>query len=235
MTWKESIEWGRPWNPITGCGRIPGCTYCYARRFAKRLAGRFGYPKDEPFRPTFHPDRLEVPLRRKKPTLWFVGSMAEIFGPGVPDGWIADVLGIVERAPQHKFLFPTKCPARMAKWTFPPNAWCGISAEDHGTLSSRAPDLMKVKGPEVRFYSIEPLLGWIRGMTCVDWGIIGAQTGPGASHPTDDQIHQALLVAKGCGSAVFMKDNLKPYYTGELLKEMPFEARRVGPDNEERR
>lgn len=218
-------------------GRDPGCSYCYARRLSKRLRGRFGYPEDEPFRPTFHSDRLGIPLKRRKPTVWFVGSMAEIFGPGVPDGWIADVLLVVAEADWHKFIFPTKCPENMANWTFPPNAWCGISAEDQATLSRRAPHLMRVKGPEVRFYSIEPLLGWIRGMTCVDWVIIGAQTGPGAQlvQPTDEEIHQALLVAKGCGSAVFMKDNLKPYYTGELLKEMPFEARRVGPDNEKRR
>lgn len=44
-------------NPITGCRN--GCKYCYAERFAKRLAGRAGYPAEDPFQPTFHPDKLE--------------------------------------------------------------------------------------------------------------------------------------------------------------------------------
>jgi len=42
------IGWcDRTWNPITGCLR--GCEYCYARRMAQRLAGRFGYPADDPW------------------------------------------------------------------------------------------------------------------------------------------------------------------------------------------
>lgn len=39
------------WNPVTGCFPVSeGCLNCYARRMAKRLRGRFGYPRDDPFR-----------------------------------------------------------------------------------------------------------------------------------------------------------------------------------------
>lgn len=59
------IEWATDvWNPVTGCSPISiGCDNCYARRMANRLRGRFGYPKDDPFRVTFHPDRLDQPLK----------------------------------------------------------------------------------------------------------------------------------------------------------------------------
>lgn len=61
----SSIEWtDSTWNPVTGCSKIsPGCKNCYAERMAKRLAGRFGYPKDDPFRVALHHDRLEEPLQ----------------------------------------------------------------------------------------------------------------------------------------------------------------------------
>ena len=59
------IEWcTSTWNPVTGCSRISeGCEHCYAERMAQRLKGRYGYPADDPFRVTFHPDRLTQPAR----------------------------------------------------------------------------------------------------------------------------------------------------------------------------
>jgi len=48
-------------NPITGCTPISaGCAHCYAKRMAKRLAGRAGYPAVNPFKPGVeHKRRLE--------------------------------------------------------------------------------------------------------------------------------------------------------------------------------
>jgi protein gp37 len=85
---KTKIEWAdRVWNPVTGCSPISeGCKNCYAKKMAARLAGRFGYPADEPFRPgTLHSDKLTEPLNVKKPQRIFVCSMdgdktAFIFG-----------------------------------------------------------------------------------------------------------------------------------------------------------
>ncbi len=75
------IEWcDEAWNPITGCSPVSeGCKFCYARRMSNRLKGRFGYPKDEPFRVTFHPDRLEKPFKWHKPRRIFVCSMGDLF------------------------------------------------------------------------------------------------------------------------------------------------------------
>ena len=57
------IEWtDESWNPVTGCTPVSeGCKHCYARRMARRLAGRYGYPEGDGFAVTVHPDRLEQP------------------------------------------------------------------------------------------------------------------------------------------------------------------------------
>ena len=79
------IEWANAtWNPITGCDPNDGyqsesCKNCYARRMSNRLKGRYGYPKDEPFRVTFHPDRLNQPLKWKKSRLIFISAVKSYF------------------------------------------------------------------------------------------------------------------------------------------------------------
>ncbi len=103
------------WNPITGCTPVsPGCANCYAAKMAKRLRGRFGYPADEPFRVTFHPDRLDQPLRWQKPRRIFGVSMGDLFHIRVRLGEIAVIHAIIGLASQHTFLLLTKRPARAA-------------------------------------------------------------------------------------------------------------------------
>ena len=96
------IEWvrnadksqGKTWNVVTGCSHAgsPGCDKCYARRMARRLAGRHGYPEyPHHFDVTLHPDRLDVPLRRKKPTTFFVVSMGDLFHKNVPPCFVCEV------------------------------------------------------------------------------------------------------------------------------------------------
>ena len=76
------IQWAdEVWNPFTGCDPdpiSPGCNNCYARKMANRLRGRSGYPKENPFAPTFHPDRISAPGERIKGQTVFVCSMGDI-------------------------------------------------------------------------------------------------------------------------------------------------------------
>jgi protein gp37 len=83
---------------------------------AKRLRGRFGYPSDDPFKVTLHPDRLAEPLRWKKPRRIFVVSMGDLFHEDVPFDYIAAVFGVMAACPQHTFQVLTKRPGRTLEW-----------------------------------------------------------------------------------------------------------------------
>lgn len=124
---KTKIEWAtHTWNPVTGCSPVSeGCQNCYAARMAKRLAGRSGYPKDDPFRVTFHPDRLAQPLKWKKPSRIFICSMGDLFHEEVPFNDIACILGIMAACQHHTFMVLTKRPANMLEFF----KWLGRMAE----------------------------------------------------------------------------------------------------------
>lgn len=122
MAGNSKISWtDTTWNPITGCSRISaGCANCYAERMAKRLAGRCGYPADDPFRVTLHKDKLLEPLGWKKPRIVFVCSMGDLFHEDVPDKIIRQIWDVAWKCPQHIFLVLTKRPERMKKFV---NEW----------------------------------------------------------------------------------------------------------------
>lgn len=162
------IEWTeKTWNPITGCAKISeGCQNCYAERMSKRLGGRCGYDKDNPFKVTFHPDRLDEPLHWKKPSKIFVCSMGDLFHDDVPESWIFSVYTIMEKCPQHTFMILTKRINRAAyvmrkfegrSWPLP-NLWLGVTAENQKRADERIPILLQIPAAK-RFVSIEPMLG----------------------------------------------------------------------------
>lgn len=161
------IEWvDESWNPITGCTKIsPGCTNCYAEKMAKRLAGRFGYPKDDPFKVTFHPDKLEQPLKWKKPRRIFVCSMSDFFGAKLE--WMCDIFRVIRKCPQHTFMILTKRIKSLAMFnhvcgwqTDLENIWLGVSVENQKTADERIPILLQIPAA-VRFVSVEPMLGLV--------------------------------------------------------------------------
>lgn len=170
------IEWAdKSWNIITGCDPIStGCQGCYARRMANRLRGRFGYPADDPFRVTFHPDRLDEPLAWKKPKRIFVCSMADIFHKDVKPEWIDSILEVIAATPRHTYLVLTKRPENIEEKIYGvtpecgcrelgggdylPNLWLGVTAENQEMADNRIPILLNTIA-EKRFVSIEPMLG----------------------------------------------------------------------------
>lgn len=158
------IEWAdKVWNPVTGCTAISeGCQHCYARRMANRLRGRHGYPQDDPFRVTFHPDKLDEPARWKKPRKIFVCSMGDLFHPDVQLSWFWDVWRIMVDEYRHTFLVLTKRPDVMAQLIGdgypPPNIWLGVTAENQAWADERIPILLSIPAAK-HFVSVEPMLG----------------------------------------------------------------------------
>jgi protein gp37 len=207
---RTKIEWTDwTWNPVTGC--LHGCPYCYARR----IAARFGKtPEEKEYQPLFHPERLDKPLRVKKPSKIFVCSMADLLGDWVPDSWIRDVITAVRFASQHTFQFLTKNPKRYKRFNWPPNAWLGATVVNQAAMPpARICDCYRIC-----FLSIEPMLGPIQLTWKPDWLIIGAQTGPGAKPPERQWVEDLTTQAAGLGVAVFHKPNLGP---GFDLREFP--------------
>jgi len=173
MADNTKIEWAEAsWSPITGCTPISeGCAHCYAQRIATRLKGRFGYPEDDPFKVTVHPERLNEPLKWKKPRHIFVVSMGDLFHEDVTTKMISSVIDTALTEDQHKFLFLTKRPKRMAEeWgrllgecEVISHFWLGVTAENQQRADERIPILLQIPAAK-HFVSHEPALGM------VDWG-----------------------------------------------------------------
>lgn len=114
----SKIEWtDEVWNPVTGCTKVSdGCKNCYAERMSKRLAGRFGYPADVPFKVTLHQDKLNDPFKWKKPRRVFVNSMSDLFHKDIPFEFVSEMFMVMALNQQHTFQILTKRPDRMLKY-----------------------------------------------------------------------------------------------------------------------
>lgn len=187
MSTQSRIEWTeQTWNPAVGCSKVsPGCAHCYAEVMARRLQamGVSGY--ENGFALTLLPHRLEEPLKRRTPTVYFVNSMSDLFHEEIPDDFIRQVFDVIRRAPQHTFQVLTKRAKRMA--TFfrdqqpPVNAWMGVTVENRVHGLPRLDQLRQVDA-RIRFASVEPLLEDLGEVNLRDihWVIVGGESGPKA-------------------------------------------------------
>jgi len=127
MASKSNIEWtGHTWNPLAGCSVLtPGCKRCYAMKMAARLE-KMGQPLyiglTEPSKagPVWTGEMrqasdevLLAPLRRKKPTTYFVNSMSDLFHENVPDEWIYRIFAVMALSQRHTYQVLTKRSERM--------------------------------------------------------------------------------------------------------------------------
>lgn len=206
------IEWvmntdgsrGQTWNPIVGCSvTSPGCTNCYAMNMARRceamgtahyagttkvVNGKAVWTGKVAMAPE---STLLAPLRRRKPTTYFVNSMGDLFHEDVPDEWIDRVFAVMALCPQHTFQVLTKRSARMREYVGGSDVvarvgdaahqmhYDGLITEPDGIKSWPLPNLWLGVSTEdqrraderipdllatpaaVRFVSVEPLLGRI--------------------------------------------------------------------------
>ena len=193
MSTKSKIEWTeQTWNPATGCTKVsPGCQNCYAEAMARRLKGMGVKGYEKGFSLTLHPDRLNDPLTRKKPAIYFVNSMSDMFHEDIPDDYIRQVFDVIKRASQHTFQILTKRAERMERFFYyndvPSNAWMGVSVENREHGIPRIEYLRNIKA-DIRFLSIEPLLEDLGALDLSDiqWVIVGGESGPRA-RPMDSK------------------------------------------------
>jgi protein gp37 len=114
----SNIEWTQEtWQVTSGCTKVsPGCKNCYAETMANRLAGmarkEVAAGRDPGRKGSYLkvvtdggawnnkiellPSNLTIPLKRKKPTTYFVNSMSDLFHADVSFEFIAAVYGVMD-------------------------------------------------------------------------------------------------------------------------------------------
>jgi protein gp37 len=115
MSDRSNIEWtDATWNPVTGCTKVsPGCDNCYAETLAERFRGTPGHYYEHGFDLQLRPEKLDQPLRWRRPRRVFVNSMSDLFHDDIPDEYIARVWAVMALAPRHTFQVLTKRHGRM--------------------------------------------------------------------------------------------------------------------------
>ena len=221
---KTKIEWcDTVWNPVWGC--LNSCSYCYARKIAKRFAFKIAekekeyclknnirysdISKDlEEFKPVFLESNFSKKLP-KKPSRIFVNSMSDI--AFWDRDWMLRVFGIIEENPQHQFLFLTKEPEIYRKFVFTKNCILGVTV-------NKQKDIERIKSLRFKkyidgnniFVSFEPLFeNLYLDLKDVDWIIIGGMTGKKPFYPPEEWIQVIIRQADNLKIPVFEKDNLR--------------------------
>lgn len=274
MAGKSNIEWtGHTWNPLAGCSVLtPGCTNCYAMKLAARLARMnqplyVGLTKQTKGGAVWTGEMrrasrtvLLAPLRRKKPTTYFVNSMSDLFHEDVPDEWIDEIFAVMALCRHHTFQVLTKRAERMCSymvnverealwmnavanhfeidqhllngfypimgqndpWLPLPNVWLGVSTERQQEYDQRKGYLRDTPAA-IRFFSMEPLLGPIKGDYFGDWTIVGRESGPGYRPMAAEWANDIGWQCKAAGVAFFLKQmaGKKPIPHDLLVRQFP--------------
>lgn len=180
----HKIEWTeQTWNPSAGCTKISsGCKNCYAESMAIRLQaiGVEGYENGFEFNTV--PSRLNDPFKRKKPTVFFVNSMSDIFHKDIPEDYLNKIFNVIQETPYHTYQILTKRADRMlhylSKREIPKNIWLGVTVENKKEGLPRIDQLRQLEAT-VLFLSVEPLLEDLGKINLknIDWVIVGGESG----------------------------------------------------------
>ena len=212
MSTQTKIEWTeQTWNPTVGCTKISqGCKHCYAEKMAFRLKAMGVHGYENGFSLTLMPERLTEPLARRKPTVYFVNSMSDVFHENVPFEYADQIFGVMRAARQHTFQVLTKRAERMAKYcrtrSIPSNVWLGVSVENRKQGVPRI-DILREINVKVRFLSIEPLLEDLGRLDLRDihWVIVGGESGKKARPMHQSWVTNIKQQCDSVGVAFFFK------------------------------
>jgi protein gp37 len=150
----------------------------------------------------------------KKPTGIFICSTFEWLWE---EAWAHNIIGWIERYPQHRIYLLTKQPEKLERFNpFPDNCWVGVTVTSNAAASLAYTNLASIIA-KVKFISFEPLQGQIgkdelRNLSQVtDWWIVGAMT-PYSEKTASriEWVREIVEVAGKAGIPVFLKNNLYP-------------------------
>ncbi|KKN95756.1 hypothetical protein LCGC14_0176250 [marine sediment metagenome] len=199
-----NIEWTeKTLNVTAGCSKISeGCKNCYAEKMHNNRLLNAGQPKyQQPFnvivehrsgKGTMQSIFDEI-WNRKKPTIYFVNSMSDLFHEEVSMDWIYTTMHNLMSNNQHIFQILTKRPEGILEYEksthdtlmgpikgkdlWSPNIWMGTSVENQKRADKRIPHLIK-SSAHLKFLSCEPLLGPLdlsKYLPDLDWVIVGGE------------------------------------------------------------
>ncbi len=134
MAQTTKIEWAEATlNPWTGCTKVdPACAHCYIDGTPPfRIAGRKFERGHIPL--VFHMERLDAMRRRRKPTLYFVNSLSDLFHEDASDEQICAVFDAMRAAQHHTFQILTKRHDRMRDFCWRLR-WSGSADDGHGRV-----------------------------------------------------------------------------------------------------
>ena len=244
---KRNIEWSQlSWNWMSGCDGPEGdgvhCNGCYAKCIATmRLKGRYGYPKEDPFKVVLHKDKMDLPTRRKKSTVYFSVSMGDWMYAKA--NWRREAIDIMRACPQHIFVTLTKIydklwqiqassisPKHTLK-NIPKNIVVGISVTSRD--QARGIEKLKEVPAFIRMICFEPLLedvSDIVDLTGIHWIIIGKRTkqiGTPEFMPEKEWVDKLIAMARELNIPVFLKPSMTDPVGWKQIQETPYERIRA--------
>ena len=168
-----------------------------------------------------HPERLSIPLKRKKPTVYAVWN--DLFHEAVPDEFRQSVYLKAGEYQRHTFLILTKRPRKMAhffdyRMMLDLNVYHGLTVCNQAEADEKIPVFLQVPGK--KFLSIEPMLGeifltrissgpgfsdWHYPIRGVDAVILGGETGPEARPMHPDWVRSVRDQCAAAGVPFFFK------------------------------
>jgi len=221
--------WDKAWSLVEGCTPVSaGCDNCWLAALANRFAREVepghssGILTDEAgvFNGTviFRSDRLDLPMRTKKPTVFAVWS--DLYHEAVTDEQIASAFRVMWRARQHTFLIVTKRAKRAAAFgdsdymvneegnpcSHTLNVYHLVTVENQEMADKRIPYALQIPGKVGLL--IEPMLGPVdlRAIGGRSNGVLlGGETGPNARPMHPDWARSVRNQCEAAGVPFFFK------------------------------
>lgn len=226
---KSGIEYlTHSWGIYSGCQHgievCPVSPHCWARSIANRFKAH--YPNG--FEPTWYEEAFLSPLSIKRPAIIGVGWVGDTFGDWNDPNELSGIfepasreyeltnremlLWVMERCPEHRFVFLTKAPHNIPKWgKFPDNASVGVSVCNQKMFDKALIYLSDIETKH-KWLSIEPLLGKVViepiDLEGISWVAIGAQSNPVFYPGRLDWVENIMWACLDAHIPCWLKNNL---------------------------
>lgn len=158
---KTSISWthtqnpdgsttaGATWNIVSGCTKaVSECKFCYVDRDWHRFAHLPAYAGRKFTDVACHEDRLDLPLRWRRPRRIFPCSTADLFHDAVHDAFLDRAFAVMALSPCHTFTVLTKRPGRMLAYLSAPGRREAIARAAEEFKTPHALDWVRGDGSE---------------------------------------------------------------------------------------